>query len=1084
MINRPPVKVTIYAVLKFLLIIAAAFIFIQTSLVLIDIKHNGFTTLATNTTAVITSTNRHDYSFNFAVSDNYLGSISLPLTVGHNGNVQIKLKEKGAANWYYQGRYTTTGIQLLPLYPVGFPIIANSKNKQYQVVIEPSKSTKSASVFLSSKNITTKYSYPRSVLLHNKKMFVTFLVNKYFESISWATIFFSLILGIFFINPQKIIAKFRKVLKISISEIGQEKILKNIIPLFLFCFFFYSSLVQSNFSGALGWLVGFCLLCVLLLSIGEQLLFVVPIFFFVLFLISLFTGFYTFAEIVISLVWVFLFAGILQVFLNFFMRFLKSKETVYIKKWVYKIFWVIAFLAFLIAAIDKTYILGGDDSRVYFLYPVIYFQNFVASNGLNGGVSSVINSLPTTSMAQFAIFSIVLKAIFAPLNLQATLFVLNIIGGLVFFYVLIDYIFPGKRFEYFIARSLTSLFYVFSIFNFYTLFNSLLIAQFLISMFPLSMYLYIKGIKEKKYYLLCLCAIIWSVFSFVLISLPWFAAAFIAFIPVLVFLFWKEKIKFIILNILFGILLLLLNGYWIIAASSSSLSNSNISTNNSIVSAQYRNQNAQGITGTSQINKIFFPLVNLYHYDIQNNFRWPYLQIFTSWYLKLVIFNSVFIIFILWTGVKIKNNQFRKAYITCSLGFLLILYLFTVNIGNAGIKLFVFLTNYLPGFVMFRNMYDKFGYAMAFSFSLLLLVCLNYFLTSKINILYKRVVTIFFFFVILLNAFPFLTGAFYALPVWTTHNTYTTTTGFNHDYINLVSYVRNQSNPSRYLWIPLNTGNISQIQDENQKNHFYSGVSPLLLLSGKNDYSGLMSFGRIGSEIKKDMREGDYEQLGGIYQKYNVRYIIVNNTVSKDIKQSYICVDTINICNLQDSKYKKYFLGKKIKNFGSRYTLYEINPRFLNDTIYLTQNAFNVPDSSQQDIQYRKISNQEYIVNIKRLQQNEELVFLNLYFPNWKLYTQDNIPLPKSNHTKIFNYANGWSINKDVIISNLPKSAYIKNSDGSVSVTLRLKFVQNGIGGILATMAVLAYAAIFVYALIVLVKYKWRDKLSHESKKN
>src|SRR6185437_5101169 len=288
------------------------------------------------------------------------------------------------------------------------------------------------------------------------------------------------------------------------------------------------------------------------------------------------------------------------------------------------------------------------------------------------------------------------------------------------------------------------------------------------------------------------------------------------------------------------------------------------------------NLNAKGIIDTSEINKVFYPLVNLFHFDIQNNFRWPYLPIFTTWYLKLVILNSGFFIFIFWIGTKIQKNPLKKVYVAASISILISIYLFTVNIGRLGINLFVFLNNYLPGFVMFRNMYDKFGFAMALSFSFLLFVCLIYFLTSDAKIIYKRILVVFFLIVIFLNSLPFITGTFYSLPIWTTTHTYSTINSLNHDYLNLISYVNQKQNQSRYLWIPLNTGNISQIQDENELNHFYNGVSPLLLFSGKNDYSGLLSFGDIGDTVKNDILHRHYEQLGKIYQEYNVRYVIVN----------------------------------------------------------------------------------------------------------------------------------------------------------------------------------------------------------------
>src|SRR5258708_12197713 len=201
-------KGLLYFLTKIILISIAVFLLLQTALVIIDSRQNGFTTLSLHTNLRDLSKNSNNYSFIFKANEDYLGSLSLPLPVHQNANVIFKIKEENASSWYFQSTYSTDGIGLLPIYPFGFSVIGNSKNKLYQVVIGSANFKKSL-ISLDASNIIPRYSYPRNILFHNKKLLISFLFEKYITLVSFSTIFISFIIALFLFNPKIAVKKIK-----------------------------------------------------------------------------------------------------------------------------------------------------------------------------------------------------------------------------------------------------------------------------------------------------------------------------------------------------------------------------------------------------------------------------------------------------------------------------------------------------------------------------------------------------------------------------------------------------------------------------------------------------------------------------------------------------------------------------------------------------------------------------------------------------------------------------------------------------------------------------------------------------------
>jgi hypothetical protein len=147
-------------------------------------------------------------NFDLIAHDNYLGSISVDFNQNkkiNSGIIIFKIKEKGSSNWYYSNNYIAQQMNILDAYPFGFPPISDSKDKTYIVQITYNNSFPSE-VKLSNSNsvITSRYQYPKSLLLSDKKILRGFITAKVQNAISsskvlFASLFYSLPLWILLI---------------------------------------------------------------------------------------------------------------------------------------------------------------------------------------------------------------------------------------------------------------------------------------------------------------------------------------------------------------------------------------------------------------------------------------------------------------------------------------------------------------------------------------------------------------------------------------------------------------------------------------------------------------------------------------------------------------------------------------------------------------------------------------------------------------------------------------------------------------------------------------------------------------------
>lgn len=701
------------------------------------------------------------------------------------------------------------------------------------------------------------------------------------------------------------------------------------------------------------------------------------------------------------------------------------------------------------------YQVGGDDTRLYYLFPKEFLQNFVfniASNnslGVGTGYTSIGFLAPI-------IFIIYLLKLIPFLNVQLLMYGLNLGFGFLGFYLFLGLWINSKE-NYSIAIKLvSSLFYVFSIFLLKTLYTNQLLSIYLSSVVPLSLFLFIKGVETKKIYLILASALIISIFSSTLNTFPWSAAIFITLIPIFLIIFWSNKRIFLIYTLVFLLSLFVLNIYWLIhfiypylhEAGSTSLATY-------VNSDKFKEGSDNLIYALSELNS---PLSQMFSYV---RVSWMEKNIFSMSY----IINIVFIIIISWAGLLFSktNQKLKTVYVVSVSGLLITFFLFTPNFGVWSVNFFQVMNSKIPFFAIFRNMYDKFSFPMAFyyafSIAISLVVIFNNLKTSKI----KNLIVLLIFLITVFNARNFI------FPKHNDSSFSTRITDFNKDYYDLTNYIENMHEASRFMWLPLTKASYIVIEDKSLQNHYYWGPSPLQILSNSSDYTGFLSFSivsdrNLGAIISENIDDKNFEEIGKSLQTLNTKYIIVSNFLTTELDKNHYLLDKKSYDN-QMSGLKNIILGSKIKDFGNKYSLYNINKKFYNEKIFLSDNSNTFPIDFS-GISYEKIANYEYKIHIRNLTGEKKLIFLETYNKDWVLQINDATPLENNKSTHAFGYANGWKIDENYIKHNYNSNLYKNNPNGGIDLELMLYFKPQKIAFYANTISLVMFTGSIIFVAV------------------
>lgn len=727
---------------------------------------------------------------------------------------------------------------------------------------------------------------------------------------------------------------------------------------------------------------------------------------------------------------------------------------------------IITIVLFLIPQLfwGKLFIVGGDDSRLYYIFPQEFLNNFVFKITSDNILGTIAGYSPRSFFAPMIYLIFILKQI-SFLNVQLLMYGLNLGLGFLFFYLFLGIWIKNKKDYYTFIKIVSSFFYILSTYLINTFYVNQLLAIYLVFTIPCSLYFFLKSLEQKNVFLLLLSAVTFSLFSSTFNTLPWSVAIFIVLTPIFIYKFLEKKRIFISYVLIFSFVTILLNLHWILPLFYSYFNNTgSISALEYYSSEQFKTSSdtlIKGVSGIfSQLNTVF------------NERSTTIIKDFSA----LTFFKGIFILIIVSAGIFIKRTEISlKKYYLISLSCLLFaFFFFSPSFGNWSINIFVFLNEKIPFFSMFRNMYDKFSFALAFSYAFAFAISATILAERLKNRKY-----VFLFLVIVLIVIFFNARSF----IFQMHNdtkTFNSISGiFTKEFYDLTQYVKNTESGSRLAWIPLNYPSYAYMEDAKNKGHFYFGTSPLSILTEKVDYTGYLSFGTgldpdLGGKIFKAIEDKNYSYVGKVFQKLNINYIIDNKEKLPNQAKDFLYSG--NMLKIQDKNFNNAILGKEIKNFDDRFILYEINSKYKSNLFYLTDDK-NSTYKDYRIVKFNQESNLKYYVSLNRVKGKQLLIFQDLYNRGWVLYLnndRNNVLYQKQKNISLHdNFANGWIIDENEIKKQFNKEFYDENTDGSININLKLEFYPQKlvyIGGIVSLTTLLLIFLLDGYYFIKTLK--------------
>lgn len=697
------------------------------------------------------------------------------------------------------------------------------------------------------------------------------------------------------------------------------------------------------------------------------------------------------------------------------------------------------------------YIVGGDDMKLYYIYPDAYLKNYtfnlISDNSWSGALAGY------TANAYFAPFFAtiwVLKTLVPFMNTQALLYGLNFVLAFLFFYKILSLYIDTQtqsRSLSVTAKVIASFAYIFSPFLDSSLFSHQMMHMYLVSLVPVCLYLFVRGIRSSKIHYVLGSVLVFSLFSTTYNAMPYFAAYLVCLLPILLYEMFQNKTRFVFYGLLSALVFLCLNMYWIFHLLNSSLSNTGLPP--AFGGEIFENENVRIASGVS---RMFSPLNQLFQTTISGQY------FITDLFQKLQVIPVIIIL----VGAYQSSISRNTRYFVVLLSFLLSWYFFSPNFADWGPSLFVWLTQHVPFWGMFRNMYDKFAPALAFCYALCFGVSLHFIIITKfVNL--KRISYVI---CIILLAVTFTHIPRIINPFASDRESMFRITGkFNNDFQELITYLSNDTSESRVLWLPLNVPTYTLIKDT-ESDSYYSGLSPLRVLSDRTDIAGRFSFLTqndifLGDKVFSWLKEKEYVRVANLLRELNVSYVIVNHEEVPQSLQSFYYGTDSNLLEVQGKAFQEEILGKKIQDFGSTYSLYYINDKYRNDKFMITSG----------ELTYKKTGNDEYSVKISNLSEETTLAFLEPFNNEWKIELLNNGAAPIDLESKvIYDYANSWRINPTILVKDYSKFITM-NSDGSIDLVARIYFYPKNYNMIIYTISIVSAIIVAIYILFQIMPY-------------
>lgn len=275
-------------------------------------------------------------------------------------------------------------------------------------------------------------------------------------------------------------------------------------------------------------------------------------------------------------------------------------------------------------------------------------------------------------------------------------------------------------------------------------------------------------------------------------------------------------------------------------------------------------------------------------------------------------------------------------------------------------------------------------------------------------------------------------------------------------------------------WWGMNTNRTIMTQDYYLKDYLFS--MPIIY------NRGALNLDKQNNIFEDTLKFGDFNEknLDSNLLNMNISYILIQ----KDI------IDVENGKKIDYELFDKYFSA------NHKYILVE-NNQYFNLYRYNANSGKSVKIDG--DIIFQKINSTEYNINLKNLFNIKDLILLQRYNENWKIYlhkeSNSNLddksmikellyPFQKvlldNNHKVAYDYANKWQIDAKYIKDNFSPDYYKINKDGTIDIELTLFFKPQSYfyWGIL--ISVLSILILIISLLVLITKtIKERDKSNY-----
>jgi len=712
------------------------------------------------------------------------------------------------------------------------------------------------------------------------------------------------------------------------------------------------------------------------------------------------------------------------------------------------------------------HLIGGDDTRLYYLFTTDYLKNYATNLFTGVHIGGEGFYYPIISNWPLAATILVIKTIIPFLSPDLLMFGLNLGIGFWAFYCLLDNFVRRDHSLSVSIKIVAALSYCLSNFLYFTVYGALWPALFLVSIAPLFLHLFIKGLKNSQTAYVVLSSVVAALFANILTNLAWFSALMLSLSPLFLYLLFRYRRQLIKHLTIFIVLFVLMSAYWLVHIVAAPL-NTSEGDNNPVarVGKQLNSEvleNDQIINAVAGKNEVMYPMLGAFHKSILTNFKWTGLEEYKHWTLPLLFLSSIFIMVIAGAAVPIAGEE-RRLYIAVLSSWLLSLYLFTVHITTYGMNLFLILSRYIPGFSMFRNMYDKFGLAMAFTSALLIAISLQSVTEKRSRDILGKVIVSLCLLVVLINARTFVQGNRYKDDFRSTYYK-DTITDFTPGFYQLMSQINSISDDSRIVWLPFSSGNYIPLKDASEDNHYYAGPSPVKILTNKNDLTGTFSIYPRGDTLTDLLLRGQYAKAAQILKEAGVGYVVVNHDVEdSDWKDSYLYSvrRQRDLYQAQGDRWKQEILGEKVGDYGN-YSLYNIREQYHYEKIFSTGAT-----------SYRKLNDTKFEAELE-VTGSQPMYMLEPYHKLWRVYLQpisgdgQPVEISRSSHSFAFDYANQWTIDTENIISSIGSDYYRVIDHDSISVSAIIEFVPASWSPYLNGLSLFVLISSTVYALLIL----------------